>query len=574
MENRRLLLAVVLSIAVLLLWGRFLAPKKTQPGATAPAEVTGTSPAPASDAPAAASEQIVPAGPEIEASSPVVTAGDEQRFRLETVTAVAEFTNRGAQLVSFQLKEHTTGTGEVLDLVRARADGPYPFALTGADGKSLAVNDALFVVEEDAAAKALTFRYRGPAGEVEKRFSFGEGGQFDVSVQAVRVGNWSLLLGPGLGNPSSEESSAKLAVRRAVYRANGEVERLDAGKAEEPTTLPGGGLSWVGLDDNYFLSVLLPSTPLQQMRLLPVLVQPDQATGVARYSPLPPESQLSKDQKGLKRDFLVLLEPEAERLEAAAYFGAKQYARLAQLGQDLDRTIELGWFRFLALPLMFGLQWIYHNVVSNYGWAIVLMTTLIKIVLLPLTHTSMVSAAKMQGLNPKMQVVRSKYAGKMKDKQGRPNLETQRKMNEEMMALYKSEGVNPMGGCLPILMQLPVFIAFYNILPASVELRHAPWILWIHDLSAHDPYYVLPIVMGATQFAQQMMMPAIGNPAQRKMMMAMPLVFTVLFVGFPSGLVLYWLTNNVLSIIQQTVYNRLKKRPLSAAGKAGAVKAT
>jgi YidC/Oxa1 family membrane protein insertase len=223
---------------------------------------------------------------------------------------------------------------------------------------------------------------------------------------------------------------------------------------------------------------------------------------------------------------------------------------------------------------MFGLQWIYHNVVSNYGWAIVLMTTLIKIVLLPLTHTSMVSAAKMQELNPKMQAVRNKYAGKLKDKQGRPNLEMQRKMNEEMMGLYKSEGVNPAGGCLPILLQLPVFIAFYNILPASVELRHAPWILWIHDLSAHDPYYVLPIVMGVTQFLQQMMMPPIGNPAQRKMMMMMPLVFTVLFVGFPSGLVLYWLTNNVLSIIQQAAYNRLKKKPLAAAGKPGAVKAT
>lgn len=574
MENRRLLLAVVLSLAVLLLWGRFLAPKKPQPAAATPAEVTGTLPAPADTAPAV--EKIVPAGTEIEASSPLMTAGDEQRFRLETVTAVAEFTNRGAQLVSFQLKEHTTGTGEVLDLVRAREGGPYPFALTAADGKPLAVNEALFVVEEDAEAKALTFRYRGPTGEVEKRFSFDKDGQFDVAVQAVRVGNWSLLLGPGLGNPSSEESSAKLAVRHAVYRANAEVERLDAQKAEEPTTLPGGGLSWVGLDDNYFLSVLLPSrsTPLRQIRLLPVLIQPDPGTGVARYSPLPPEAQLSKDQKSLKRDFLVLLEPEAERLEAAAYFGAKQYARLAKLGQDLDRTIELGWFRFLALPLMFGLQWIHHNVVSNYGWAIVLMTTLIKIVLLPLTHTSMVSAAKMQALNPKMQAVRSKYAGKMKDKQGRPNFEVQRKMNEETMALYKAEGVNPMGGCLPILMQLPVFIAFYNILPTSVELRHAPWILWIKDLSALDPYYVLPIVMGATQLAQQLMMPPIGNPAQRKMMLLMPVVFTYFFVNFPSGLVLYWLTNNVLSIIQQAVYNRLKKRSLSAAGKAGAVKAT
>jgi YidC/Oxa1 family membrane protein insertase len=180
----------------------------------------------------------------------------------------------------------------------------------------------------------------------------------------------------------------------------------------------------------------------------------------------------------------------------------------------------------------------------------------------------------MQQLNPKMQAVRAKYAGKLKDKQGRPNFEMQRKMNEETMALYKAEGVNPMGGCLPIVLQLPVFIAFYNILYTMVELRHAPWILWIKDLSALDPYYVLPIIMGATQLAQQLMMPPMGNPAQRKMMLLMPLVFTYFFVNFPSGLVLYWLTNNVLSIIQQAVYNQLKKRKAQqASAKPGTMKA-
>ncbi len=572
MENRRLLLAVVLSIAVLLLWGRFLAPKRSRPADPLPAAVT--EPAPAEQpavTPAPAPEPSAEAPSRAQTSQPVEGSA-EKRYTLETVTAIAEFSNRGAQLVSFRLKEHTAKGSEVLDLVRARESAPYPFALVRPDGGSLPVDGALFLATEDPAAQAITFRYRGPAGEVEKRFAFVDDGHFEVDVRAAGVGAWNLLLGPGLGNPSSEESAAKLARRSAVYRLNGEVERLDAQKAEAPRAEPGAGLSWVGLDDNYFLSVLLPRSPLRQARLLPVLIEPGAGGAVARYRPLPPE--LSKDLKALKRDYLLLLEPEGERLTAEAYFGAKQYARLAKLGQGLDRTIELGWFRFLALPLMFGLQWIYHNVVSNYGWAIVLMTTLIKIVLLPLTHTSMVSAAKMQELNPKMQAVRNKYAGKLKDKQGRPNLEMQRKMNEEMMGLYKTEGVNPAGGCLPILLQLPVFIAFYNILPASVELRHAPWILWIHDLSAHDPYYVLPIVMGVTQFAQQMMMPPMGNPAQRKMMMMMPLVFTVLFVGFPSGLVLYWLTNNVLSIVQQVVYNRLKKKPLAAAGRPGALKAT
>jgi YidC/Oxa1 family membrane protein insertase len=203
-----------------------------------------------------------------------------------------------------------------------------------------------------------------------------------------------------------------------------------------------------------------------------------------------------------------------------------------------------------------GLHWIHDNVVANYGWAIVLMTLLIRILILPLTHHSTKSMRKMQELNPKIQSIRERYRTKLKDKQGRPNLEMQRKMNEEVMGLYKAHGVNPAGGCLPILLQMPILFAFYGLLSTAAELRGAPWMLWIRDLSVHDPYYVLPIIMGATQFLQVRMAPQAGDPMQRRIFQLMPIFMTFLFLGFPSGLVLYWLTSNVLTIAQQWVYNR------------------
>ncbi len=202
--------------------------------------------------------------------------------------------------------------------------------------------------------------------------------------------------------------------------------------------------------------------------------------------------------------------------------------------------------------------------VSNYGWAIILMTLLIRIVLFPLNHKSVVSMQRMQELNPKIQGIRQKYRSKLKDKQGRPNAEMQRKQNEEIMALYKKEGVNPAGGCLPLLLQIPVLFAFYSLLSTAIELRYAPWMGWIQDLSAPDPLLVLPIVMGATQFLQQKLTPSAADPAQRRIFMLMPIFFTILFLGFPSGLVLYWLTNNVLGIAQQLGYQRFKARKAEA----------
>ena len=275
---------------------------------------------------------------------------------------------------------------------------------------------------------------------------------------------------------------------------------------------------------------------------------------------MPGKDEITSDQKKLPREFFAVLRPAGDHMALASYWGAKDYDRLKSLPYGLDETIELGTLKPLVAPLLIALHWIHDHIVANYGWAIVLLTILIKLVLLPLTHRSTMSMRKMQELNPKVQAVRDRYRQKLRDKAGKPNLEAQRKMNEEVMGIYKEAGVNPAGGCLPLLHPDadPV-----RLLPPAVDggrLRHAPWMLWIHDLSAADPYYVLPIIMGVTQFIQVRMGAAGGRSDAAADVPDHAGGMTFFFLGVPSGLVLYWLTNNVLTIIQLQVYNSLRAR--------------
>ena len=216
----------------------------------------------------------------------------------------------------------------------------------------------------------------------------------------------------------------------------------------------------------------------------------------------------------------------------------------------MDKLIDYGWFAIVAKPLLWVLKWIQVYVV-NWGLAIIAITFLIKVVLFPLTYKQLVSMKKMSTLQPRVETIRAKWSTKLKsDPQARV------KMNEEMMNLYKTEGVNPAGGCLPLLLQMPILIAFYQMLAHAIELRHAPFWLWIQDLSAKDPYYVTPILMTATMWIQQQMTPSTGDATQKKIMAAMPLVFGFMFKDMPSGLVLYWLVQNVLTIGQQMLLNK------------------
>jgi len=236
------------------------------------------------------------------------------------------------------------------------------------------------------------------------------------------------------------------------------------------------------------------------------------------------------------------------------FFGPKDFDILESVDRRLVRVINFGMFDFLAVPLLRALEWI-HGYVANYGWAIIILTVLINAVMFPLRHKSMVSMRKMQEIQPQVKVIQDRY-GKLKATDPE-----RQKMNTELMGLYKERGVNPASGCIPMLLTMPILFAFYSLLSAAIEIRGEPFIGWITDLSARDPYYITPILMGASQLWQQMLTPSSADPVQAKMMLMMPLVFTFMFLWMPSGLVIYWFTSNLLAIGQQYLTNRLVGPP-------------
>jgi YidC/Oxa1 family membrane protein insertase len=565
-DNRRLLLAAFLSMALVIVW-TFLYPPKPPVKVPAPAEREApaaapsgatSSATPAVQAPAApgapnAPNVAVPASP-----AQPIAATREERVELLSGGSRAVLSNLGAQLMAFEVPEVSGGKQARLDLVRHRGEGPYPYGLTDAGRAPLPLNKALFAVERGADGRSATFRYSGPEGSAEKVFRFDDQGFFDVTVKVPGQKGWGVVLGPGLRHLSEAELKSRYELRAAVYKTD-EVHVNDPQKSFEPVTIPGDSLRWIGLEDTYFLTATIPVKGLERAVVEPFLAQPGKGDAVS-FLPMPAKDDLTSEQKSMNRELRVVLKAEGDVLDLRSYWGPKSYETLQALPFGLEETVSWGYLRILVRPLLAGIHWIHDHIVSNYGWSIVLMTVFIKLALLPLTHHSMKSMKKMQELNPKMQSIRERYRTKLKDKQGKPNLEMQRKMNDEMMALYKEHGVNPAGGCLPLVLQMPILFAFYRLLSTAFELRGAPWILWIRDLSAADPYLVLPIVMGLSQFLQVKLSPQTGDPMQRRMFMLMPLFMTFLFLKVPSGLVLYWLTNNVLTILQQWVYNRLQQR--------------
>ncbi len=292
---------------------------------------------------------------------------------------------------------------------------------------------------------------------------------------------------------------------------------------EEPlnTTVDGG---WIAIVQHYFISAWIPGKPGQYHYSTKVTSNDD---NLIRYTGS--ELAIGPGQTG--------------EFKSQFYAGPKDQYRLKEIAPGLDLTVDYGWLWWIAQPLFWVLTKI-HNLVGNWGWSIILLTVLVKAIFYPLSAASYRSMAKMRMVAPKMTQIRELYAD---DKQ---------KQSQEMMALYQKEKVNPLGGCLPILIQMPVFIALYWVLMESVELRHAPWLGWIKDLSTMDPYYILPLIMGASMFVQQKLNPPPPDPMQAKIMTWMPVFFTFFFLWFPAGLVLYWVVNNLLSILQQWLITR------------------
>jgi YidC/Oxa1 family membrane protein insertase len=545
--EKRLLVAAGLSLLVLLAW-EWIVPKPAKPPRAASAGVTpaaGASPSPGpSDASVAASTAAAPAP--VARPEPVAAAAEET-VRIGNELFTATFSNRGGVLTSFTLARYSDEQRKPLDLVRALPpELPRPLGLDFGTDTALTktVSNALFVVEKSS-EKRLRLRYADEKVSVEKEIQVSDGYLFEVKV-TVGGPAYDVLLGPGLRNPTdAERKSSYVMPASAVLATTGGLELIRAEKADTKDAWTVPPRAFAGVEDNYFLEVLIPTRPA--------------TARVFTYSVPRAEGKPSMEiATGLSGD---------GTFEASGYFGPKDVSILESYGLGLERTVDFGWYAILARPLLWLMKKSYA-IVPNWGVAILVVTFLIRLLLFPLTAKSYTSMKKMQKLAPKMNAIRDKY------KKAKTDAAQRQKMNAELMALYQAEGYNPMSGCLPVLLQLPVLVAFYNVLSRTIELRHAPFVLWIKDLSAIDHTYVLVILMIVSMYAQQAMTPSTLDPTQKKIFMFMPVLWGFFLKDMPSGLVLYWLFSNLLTIVQQLVMNRIVKEddPAPPAQKAKALK--
>ena len=539
--EKRVIVAIVLSILVLVVWQAVFV--KSPPRNPA-AEQAVQNPAPVTipmEKTVLPGQKKAPAGP---VPAPVkaedltaVQAQGEEEVKVETPLYTAVWSNKGGVLKSWKLKEHKNEKKEDLDLIplQAAAAGRFPFSLWTEDAAlSETANNANFKTQPGKALLAagekseIKFEYADGHGlKVEKIFSM-TGGKYDigVSIRAWKDGREiqsGLVWGPGIGNPSPAEMRQRFSSNTgAAVLASGKVFRADERKMKTDETAFNFA-DWAAYEENYFAALFI--------------LDPGKGTAVFR----------KEAADGAPIYFLYVSRP------TKAFIGPKEFDALKDFGHEAKKIMNFGFFGAIAEVLLVTIKYI-HRFVPNWGAAIILMTLIIKIIFFPLTLSSTKSMAKMQALQPKIKALRAKY------KKAKQDIEQRRQMNEEMMRLYKEHGVNPAGGCLPLLIQLPVFWGVFRMLVVAVEFRHSPFALWITDLSVKDPYYITPILMGATQFIQQKMTPTTADPSQAKMMMIMPVVMTVFFMNFQSGLILYWLTTNVLQIAQQAFINRMTSK--------------
>lgn len=546
--EKRLLLAAVLSLGVLFVWESFAAknaPKRPPAGSPVPTAVSanppgsdgsaGTSATAATPAPASATPATLPPVNDT-AERTVVLANDLVR---------ATFSNRGGVLTSYVLLKHHDDAGGPLELVRPVSPRPFALLFPGRPDLGAKVSGALFAVDEGGTGgRVARFRFSDGTVSVVKEVRLDPGYVLDVKT-SVAGPPYRLSLGTGLRAESEKEAANPYAPpAAAVAAAGGGLKHAVGAKLEKPESWSLDPSGFVGLQDNYFLAALVPSAP----------------------SPAPAyaEAVPQKDAAGKATTPLVTAGVIATGdVTARAYFGPKEVDALRAVHAGLERTVDFGWYGILAGPLLWLLRGAYR-LVGNWGVAILLVTLLIRILLFPLMHKSYASMKKMQKLQPKMNAIRDKY------RKAKTDATQRQKMNEEMMKLYQAEGYNPMSGCFPILLQLPILVAFYNVLSKSIELRHAPFVFWIKDLSAVDPTYVLVGLMVVSMYVQQAMTPTTVDPAQKKLFMAMPLLWGFFMRNYPSGLILYWLFSNILTVFQQMIINRIGSRdePEETGGKA------
>ena len=554
--ERRVLLAIFLCFLVLYIWQTLVVKPVPKPAAgTAPQQTASDSavagspagtPSPTSQAPPQAEKEAPPpeAGPP---AAVVVGDAGERDIRLETPNAIVVFTNRGARLKSWKLKHYLDAQKQPQELVDSQMQ-PLPFSLQTPDAHvNTVLNTALYASNDastDGAASSgksdVRFEYRDSAGiQAVKEFHL-EPSSYLVTFRAsVTAGGRALPAAVVWGGAVGDHLQASTLVQAAqgLLFESGSPMRL-APKAIASKSDYEGNFRYAGVDDNYFMVTAI-DPGASKITYQPVTVPPPPG------SKTPARTLLS-----------FTIEPKQNPGTLKFFVGPKDIDVLTGIDREFANAINFGRFAVIVVPLLQSLKWV-HGYVGNWGWAIVILTVIINLVTAPLRHKQVVSMRKMQEIQPEMKAIQDRYA---KLKATDP---AKQKMNQEVMALYREKKVNPAAGCVPMLLTFPIMIAMWAVLQVSIELRGAPWFGWIHDLSAPDPFYVLPILMVLTQFLQQRMQPMAGaDPAQQKMMMFMPLVLGFIFFSLPAGALLYYVAGTIIGIGQQYLTTRLIGPPV------------
>lgn len=552
--ERRVIIAILLSVVVLYAYQALMPapppPTKPRPTATPSTVVPESASAPA----AAASSSNSAAAPAVPPAA-LIADSTERDVVIENAVVHAVFTNRGGRLKSWQLKKHEDSPGQRVDLVPQGIPSgyPLPFSLR-VDEHALTprLNSALFKATtsgSEGQPMSLLFEYEDASGlKARKEFRF-EPDTYVVTVTAsVRQGSEELVpylqWGPGLGDSGASAGGGSFFTGNlvqppeAILYNGDDVSRVVSTSVGEGLVQE-GNFRFAGIDDHYFIAAA---------------VNPGRARVEYRGLTAPVPGDANAQRNYVAQTFRFPKAPDAVRF----YVGPKSFAEMQSTDPEFVRAINFGMFSFLAIPFLGALKWIY-GVVGNWGWTIILFTVFLNIVMFPLRHKSMVSMRKMQALQPQLKAIQDRYKDlKVTDP-------ARQKMNTETMNLYREKGVNPASGCVPMLLTFPVLLAFYAMLSQAIELRGAPFGLWIHDLSRPDPYYVFPVLMGASMFWQTKMSPTSMDPMQQRMMLIMPIMFVALFIASPSGLAIYYLMSTLLTIAQQYLTNRLIGEPVPAA---------
>ncbi len=471
----------------------------------------------------------------------LVRTAEEALEKVETALYQASISDRGAQIRSWKLKHYLTqdtDEPEPIEFVYPEGHFPGPLSVQTSDpAVTKLLKNALYEVNRDfevlsagTPTGTLTYSFRDHETgiAVKKELTFHHDSYLvDVVIETEGLSEGvEVLLGTNFG--VVEWGQGFIGALGPAWMIGEVLEK----ESPEPEIRRSGDIRWAALQDKYFISIIIPEAARG------VFARTETERVVTAGLEFPPSN----------------VEP---RIAFQLYAGPKQFDAMKALGHGLEDTIDFGWFiygswdivRAVAKPLFYVLRFLYEYT-NNYGVAIILLTCGIKLLFVPLQYKSYKSMQGMQKIQPKVQALQQKF----KDDRDR--------LNRELIKLYKENKVNPVGGCLPMLLQMPAFISLFNILYMTVDLRQAPFMLWISDLSVPDPFYVLPILMGASMVLQQKIMPTTMDPTQAKMMLLLPVFLTFLFLTFPAGLVLYWLTNNVLTITQQFITDRfILKKP-------------